>query len=169
MKKVFFVVLLVIISAVGAAAQTKTEAAPAQTLPENFVSDGCTSFPDKDYVDCCVQHDLAYFKGGSWTARWRADGELRKCVAAKQGWWHKPVSILMWSGVRVFGVPFLPTKFRWGFGRDFKPIEKNRQTKIKRKINSRERRKIHKSSVEVFFFVLRAFSRLSPADILFVV
>ncbi len=123
MKKLFLISFVVVISAISLAAQTKMETVAktepiAQTFPANFKSDGCTDFPNKDYLDCCVQHDLAYFKGGSWTARWRADGQLRKCVAAKNGWWHKPVSLVMWSGVRIGGVPFLPTKFRWGFGKD---------------------------------------------------
>lgn len=74
-------------------------------------------FPDGKYLDCCVEHDQAYFAGGSWSARWRADKKLMKCVAAKKGWFHKPLSRAMWLGVRIGGAPFLPTPFRWGFGR----------------------------------------------------
>lgn len=69
-------------------------------------------FPDGDYLDCCVEHDRKYFHGGSWFERWRADNELRKCVAAKPGFFHKPISIVMWLGVRAFEVPWLPTRFR---------------------------------------------------------
>ncbi|MGI9035990.1 MAG: hypothetical protein ACR2GD_08125 [Pyrinomonadaceae bacterium] len=116
MKKIILMSFILIVSAISLAAQTKTETAAAQTFPVNFKSDGCSLFPNGDYLDCCVQHDLAYFKGGSWTQRWRADGQLKECVAAKDGWWHKPLSLVMWSGVRIGGVPFLPTKFRWGFG-----------------------------------------------------
>lgn len=92
----------------------------AQSKPNvaaEFKSDGCSMFPDGDYRDCCVAHDLAYFSGGSWTKRWRADKKLFKCVAAKRGVEHKFIAPVMWLGVRVFGVSFLPTSFRWGFGR----------------------------------------------------
>ena len=83
-------------------------------IPEGFVSDGCSHFPNGDYRDCCVAHDVKYYYGGSWRERWRSDNELRKCVAAKN---HKVLSVMMWLGVRTFGVPWLPTKFRWGFGK----------------------------------------------------
>ncbi|MGI8467542.1 MAG: FAD-binding oxidoreductase [Pyrinomonadaceae bacterium] len=117
MKKIILASFIFALAAISSSAQTKSNSAlSAQTFPENLKSDGCTHFPNGDYLDCCVQHDLAYFKGGSWKERWRADGQLRKCVAAKNGWWHKPLAPVMWSGVRIGGVPFLPTKFRWGFG-----------------------------------------------------
>ena len=122
MKKIILTSFILIISAANLAAQTKTDSAAAtaaqQASAANFKSDGCSLFPNGDYLDCCVQHDSTYFKGGNWTARWRADSQLRKCVAAKDGWWHKPVSLVMWSGVRIGGVPFLPTTFRWGFGKE---------------------------------------------------
>ncbi len=83
----------------------------------NFKSDGCSMFPDGDYRNCCVAHDVAYFAGGSWTTRWQADKNLYKCVAATKGFQHKIIAPVMWLGVRIGGVHFLPTPFRWGFGR----------------------------------------------------
>lgn len=74
-------------------------------------------FPDGSYRLCCEAHDLAYFSGGSWTARWRADKELYRCVAATKGFHHKLIAPVMWLGVRAGGLHFLPTPFRWGFGR----------------------------------------------------
>lgn len=97
------------------------------TVPSDFKSDGCTSFPDGDYFECCVEHDKAYYAGGSWIARWRADKKLYKCVSAKGGFKHKFIAPVMWAGVRVFGAPFLPTSFRWGFGKD--EIRKNKLKK----------------------------------------
>jgi hypothetical protein len=82
-----------------------------------FKTDGCTYFPDGDYRDCCVAHDLSYHAGGSWTERWKADTKLYKCVAAKEGIQHKFIAPLMWLGVRAGGVPWIKTPFRWGFGR----------------------------------------------------
>lgn len=118
MKKIILLSFILAVSALSIAAQTKTALVAQQMIPENFESDGCTHFPNGDYLDCCFQHDLAYYNGGSWMQRWRADGQLRKCVAAKNGWWHKPVSVIMWGGVRIGGLPFLPTPYRWGFGKE---------------------------------------------------
>jgi hypothetical protein len=87
-------------------------------VPPDFVDDGCTWFPDGNYVDCCVIHDKTYYVGGSWKQRWKADGKLFKCVAAKKGVYPKLLAPIIWAGVRIGGAPFLPTKFRWGFGKD---------------------------------------------------
>lgn len=130
MKKIILASFIFIVSAISLSAQTKTDSVAApQTFPENFKSDGCSHFPDGDYLDCCVRHDLAYSKGGSWKARWRADNQLRKCVAAKNGWWHKPLAPVMWAGVRIGGVSFLPTPFRWGFGKQKPKGQKNVSTR----------------------------------------
>lgn len=84
-----------------------------------FVSDGCSGFPDgtfekKDlWEHCCVVHDYAYWQGGTRLQRQAADQALRVCVAetGKQG-----TGRLMLAGVRVGGLPWWPTPFRWGFG-----------------------------------------------------
>jgi len=90
---------------------------PPVTVPEDFKSDGCSMFPDGSYWECCVEHDKAYYVGGSWRERLSADNKLFNCVADKDGVHHKLVAPLMWLGVRVGGVGFLPTRIRWGFGR----------------------------------------------------
>jgi len=44
-----------------------------------FTTDGCSAFPDgtpahRDlWLNCCIQHDLAYWKGGTHTERLNAD------------------------------------------------------------------------------------------------
>jgi hypothetical protein len=116
MKYIILTLALLFVFSLNAFAQTDSKPAP-NIVPANFKSDNCSLFPDCDYADCCVEHDLAYFSGGSWKMRWRADKKLFKCVAAKKGFQHKLIAPVMWAGVRVFGVPFLPTPFRWGFGR----------------------------------------------------
>ncbi|MEQ1604922.1 MAG: hypothetical protein ABL999_08635 [Pyrinomonadaceae bacterium] len=85
-------------------------------LPENYVSDNCSWFPDGDYGDCCVEHDKDYFFGGTWRERRAADKRLVECVNRKG---HRFISKIMWLGVRIGGVPFLPSSFRWGFGKDW--------------------------------------------------
>lgn len=73
-------------------------------------------FPDSDWVECCVSHDIAYWCGGTADERRTADRELGECVVdtgrPTLGWW-------MGKGVRVGGVPWAPTPWRWGYGRDW--------------------------------------------------
>ena len=84
-----------------------------------FTSDGCSAFPDgtleqnKLWLNCCVEHDKAYWKGGTYGQRRQADKALEVCVA-KVG--EPEVAKLMLVGVRVGGTPYLPTTFRWGYG-----------------------------------------------------
>jgi hypothetical protein len=130
MKKLIFFSIILSCFGLNAFAQTASTAQPKPVdIPEGFKSDGCTAFPDGDYADCCFDHDLAYFKGGSWKERWRADKKLYKCVAAKKGFSHKLTAPMMWLGVRAFGVPWLPTSARWGFGKDIKKAAKAKAKK----------------------------------------
>ncbi len=90
----------------------------ADTL-KPFVSDGCSAFPDGTmtekqlWLSCCQSHDYAYWKGGTYDERLKSDKELRVCVS-KVG--DSRIALLMMAGVRVGGIPYLPTKFRWGYG-----------------------------------------------------
>ncbi|MEJ6474195.1 hypothetical protein [Pseudoalteromonas piscicida] len=84
-----------------------------------FTSDGCSAFPDGTlaqrelWLSCCTAHDLAYWKGGTAAEREKADIALQECVAAVG---QKEVATLMLAGVRLGGLPYLPTPFRWGYG-----------------------------------------------------
>ncbi|WP_051208173.1 hypothetical protein [Saccharospirillum impatiens] len=84
-----------------------------------FTSDGCSAFPDGTiwqnelWLECCTEHDYAYWKGGSYKEREAADFALRECVAQVG---EREIALLMLSGVRVGGTPLLPTTFRWGYG-----------------------------------------------------
>ncbi len=84
-----------------------------------FTSDGCSAFPEGTlkqnqlWLSCCEQHDLAYWKGGTYQQRLDADKVLRSCV---ENVGEQEIAILMLAGVRVGGTPFLPTEFRWGYG-----------------------------------------------------
>jgi len=110
--KVLFSVLLVAILAYAPFAQTQRD----RVMPPEFISDNCSWFPDGNYADCCVEHDKAYYFGGSFKERGVADNQLYKCVKAKEGTRSKMIARMMWIGVRIGGVSFLPTPFRWGFG-----------------------------------------------------
>lgn len=84
-----------------------------------FATDGCSLFPDGPsendelWLECCKKHDFKYWMGGPKADRLKADMELRDCVAAvgrpKTAKW-------MLRGVRAGGTPYLPTRFRWGYG-----------------------------------------------------
>ena len=51
-----------------------------------FSSDGCSLFPNSslisedDWCECCFQHDLSYWRGGSEQERLVADQRLKQCV-----------------------------------------------------------------------------------------
>jgi len=84
-----------------------------------FTTDGCSLFPEGTLEDknlwrqCCIEHDRAYWLGGTRTERAAADKTLRQCVEKLD---QKEIARLMQTGVRVGGSPWLPTSFRWGFG-----------------------------------------------------
>lgn len=91
--------------------------AAGRVMPADFRSDNCTLFPNGNYADCCVAHDKDYYFGGSLKERRASDRRLRECVRSKgKGWKHQFLADLMYIGVRIGGVSFLPTPFRWGFG-----------------------------------------------------
>ena len=107
--------LLLTIFLVGIVPAQVTDSTPPQRVPPpEFKSDGCSSWPDGDYRDCCEAHDLAYFLGGTAKERRAADKRLYKCVRDKG---HQVNAVVMLLGVRLAAVRWLPTPFRWGFGR----------------------------------------------------
>ena len=84
---------------------------------KNFVSDGCTLIPNGDFGLCCADHDKKYWLGGSSVDRKNADGEFRKCVFEISQ--NKVLSYGMYSFVRIGGIPYINTPWRWGFGWKF--------------------------------------------------
>jgi len=92
------------------------------TRPEGlteFRSDGCSSFPDgtrshpNKWLSPCIQHDFAYWQGGTWEQRVEADLELKRAVIEGG---NPVVARLIYLGVRLGGSPWWPTSWRWGFG-----------------------------------------------------
>jgi hypothetical protein len=84
-----------------------------------FTTDGCSKFPDGMpahktlWLSCCTEHDKAYWQGGTYRDRRKADEELRRCVANVG---EPGIAALMLAGARVGGSPYWPTRFRWGYG-----------------------------------------------------
>jgi hypothetical protein len=116
-KLIFLAIILSVFTLSGLAQEVSPKPETERLLPDGTPSDNCTAFPDGKYADCCFEHDVAYFRGGSWKERWRADKKLYKCVVAKGGFKHKFTATMMWLGVRAFGPPWFPTPARWGFGK----------------------------------------------------
>ena len=88
------------------------------SVPEDFEYDGCSMFPDSNYLDCCTAHDTDYFFWWEWQKRLASDNKLMQCVADK-GWvQYNAFWALMWVWVRVGWAPIFPTPYRWWFGRD---------------------------------------------------
>jgi len=96
-------------------------ASTAGTL-KPFQSDGCSLFPDGTlknrhlWLKCCVEHDKAYWRGGTREERLSADKALEACVASCG---EPAIGGLMGKGVRIGGSPYWPTWFRWGYGWDY--------------------------------------------------
>ena len=110
-----------------------------------FTTDGCSAFPNGTldqqslWVNCCVSHDLAYWKGGSYDERLLADQSLESCVA-KVG--EPEIARIMLAGVRVGGSPFYPTPYRWGYGwpymRGYKPLSEQEKLQVREKLEMLE-------------------------------
>lgn len=88
-----------------------------------FTTDGCSGFTfwvwsklagPPPWEGDCVEHDRAYWRGGTAEERKAADLKLRESVAARG---HPVVAAAMYYGVRAGGVAWLPTSWRWGYGR----------------------------------------------------
>lgn len=85
-----------------------------------FASDGCSLFPDaslmsgKEWGTCCFEHDIAYWKGGTFAERLKADQALKTCVLTETE--NPNFSSLMYAGVRAGGSPYFYNWYRWGYG-----------------------------------------------------
>ncbi|WP_413585265.1 helicase [Bdellovibrio sp. HCB274] len=86
----------------------------------DFTTDGCSRSPDGDWVndpevflDCCVRHDVAYWRGGTSDERLHADQELKVCIEDKG---YPKVAEAYYYAVRMGGSPKFHTSYRWGYG-----------------------------------------------------
>jgi len=68
----------------------------------------------KAWCSCCFEHDLDYWRGGTYEERESADSRLRDCVFEKTG--NKALATLMYEGVRFGGNPYFYNWYRWGYG-----------------------------------------------------
>lgn len=118
--------------------------APAADLAP-FTSDGCSSFPNgvpanpSLWLECCLRHDLAYWRGGAYEERLDADLALEKCVATAG---EPQIAELMLQGVRVGGSPYFLTTYRWGygwpFGRGYQALTREELAQVAKRLESLE-------------------------------
>jgi hypothetical protein len=84
------------------------------------------------WLFCCSSHDLAYWQGGTAPQRVAAGQQLKQCVEQAG---EPSIAVFMLAGVHVGGTPYLPTKFRWGYGwpysRDYQATSPEEQRQIK--------------------------------------
>jgi hypothetical protein len=81
--------------------------------PHAFTTDGCSMWPNGTWTQCCVEHDIAYWCGGSAEDREGADSTLRQCVNENRS---ACLGTMMYLGVRAGGIPWQPFPWRWGYG-----------------------------------------------------
>lgn len=96
-----------------------------------FTSDGCSMSPNgvpaheenRKWSQCCVEHDIAYWTGGTRSDKEAADQELQKCIAQKG---YPEIAKVYKLFVEEFGGPDSSLTFRWGYGwnyrRPFSPL-----------------------------------------------
>lgn len=109
----------------------------------DFTSDGCSLFPDgtiaegSKWCDCCFEHDIAYWQGGTEQERKAADEALRDCVRERTG--DQKLAETMYLGVRAGGHPVFPTWYRWGYGwdygRGYAPLTDDERTRVQQMLD----------------------------------
>jgi hypothetical protein len=101
------------------------EQASVRSPLKEFETDGCSTAPDgtlgepKRWLHCCIEHDQAYFMGGTYDRKVAADTLFYVCMAQECG---DNIATLYLAAVTAFGGPFLPTDYRWGYGWDYDPV-----------------------------------------------
>lgn len=127
----------------------------AQITLADFTTDGCSMFPDgtsaqpKLWCQCCVEHDKAYWAGGTESKRREADLVLKECVRALG---QSKTAAIIWAGVRIGGSPYLPTPFRWSYGwpytRGYRALDSSEMALAHEKWLRYGRKEINKNSVQ---------------------
>jgi hypothetical protein len=129
----FLIIALAVLLFVGCAARKGLN---------DFTSDGCSLFPDRslilkqDWSACCLEHDIAYWKGGTEAQRLSADTALKACVFENTG--DEALSETVFNGVRLGGSPYFYNWYRWGYGwpfeRKYAPLTPEEEADAQRKL-----------------------------------
>lgn len=113
MSKTLLLIFMILL-----ASGCSTTSPDSQLVP--FTNDGCSLFPDRsiinvvDWCECCIAHDIAYWKGVAREERLEAGQALKSCVEAKTG--NPELAKLMYEGVRAGGSPYFYNWYHWEYG-----------------------------------------------------
>ena len=80
--------------------------------PIPFSSNGCSGFREARFFGCCFVHDFAYWSGGTWNERGRADATLRQCLSDVSH--NKPLAYVAFALVRMATFSGAMMDFGWG-------------------------------------------------------
>jgi len=131
MRNIFCIIWLIIL--LNSCTSTKTL--------KPFSSDGCSLFPDRSLIDkedwgeCCFEHDIAYWKGGTKDERLKADEALRECVKEKTG--NVNLANVIYQGVRSGGSPYFYNWYRWGYDWGYDRKYKKLTVKEKKEVENK--------------------------------
>lgn len=78
-----------------------------------FTTDGCTLWPDGNWRECCIAHDILYWCSEGDLSRKETDQALRDCVRERDS---PANAFFMYWGTRLTALPWLPFPWRWGYG-----------------------------------------------------
>lgn len=85
-----------------------------------FTTDGCSTSPDNAWIgnnswlNCCVEHDKAYWLGGTAAEKDLADSSLKNCLL--DAGMDEIRAEIYYRSVQVGGSAHLPTSWKWGYG-----------------------------------------------------
>lgn len=142
LKTIVGIFSILVLLPLGAAAQSQQILNLQNEHFENrlqpFSSDGCSLFPDgfpykneNMWLKCCIEHDVAYWQGGTSQQRQEADQQLGVCVGNKAA---AALGVMMKWGVRLGGNGSLPLSWAWGYGWTFQrgdaPLSESEKSKV---------------------------------------
>lgn len=94
---------------------------PTEKILRPFSSDGCSMSADgalgSEWVNCCVEHDTAYWIGGTKADKDQADLQLQQCMAQNNS---PRIGRFYRFFVGRLGGPNSSQKFRWGYGWNYR-------------------------------------------------
>jgi hypothetical protein len=107
----------------------------------SFETDYCTMFVEGTkekpelWKDCCIEHDLRYWFGGSLDDQNLADLRLKNCVESKG---EKAWATIMYNAIRIGHYSPVKHKYQWSWGwinkRDKKSLSQEEKELVKSEI-----------------------------------
>jgi hypothetical protein len=104
------VAALILTQGQAAGSSRTTPADRSDAIP--FTSNGCSGFREARFFSCCFVHDFAYWSGGTWSERSKADRNLWSCVFTISG--ERAVADIGYFLLRLGILPGSFIKDGWG-------------------------------------------------------